>query len=131
LVTDTHDGLQLIKIGDLSTGIYGAPAVNTAGDEILANIAGGVAYFQLSVVPLAVGTVSPAQGSAGTSIVVTGSGFVAGTAVTIGGKKAACTLTNGQSLACIVPSLNSGAFPMALANPDGQTDSLEYAFVVQ
>jgi hypothetical protein len=131
LVTDTHNGLQLLSIGLPTTGINSVPAIDTAGDEILANTTGGVLYFQLSVVPLAVGSVSPAQGPAGTSITVTGSGFVAGTTVAIGGQSATCTFTNGQSLTCTVPTLNSGAAPITLTNPDGQTYSLEYAFVVQ
>jgi hypothetical protein len=130
LVTDTHNGLQLLSLG-MPADISSAPAIDTAGDEILITTTGGVIYSQLSVVPLAVGSVSPGQGAAGTSITITGSGFVAGTTVAIGGQSASCTFTNSQSLTCTVPTLNAGPAPMTLANPDGQTYSLEYAFVVQ
>jgi hypothetical protein len=91
----------------------------------------GVAYFQLAAVPLAVGTVTPATASAGGVIQVRGSGFVAGLTATIGGKAAACSVVDSETLSCTVPNLVAGATAISLTNPDGQTYSFENALVVQ
>ena len=77
------------------------------------------------------GTVSPAQASAGGTITINGSGFVAGTVVTMGGQAATCTETNSETLSCVVPNLVLGVAPLTLTNPDGQTYSFEDALVVQ
>jgi hypothetical protein len=107
-------------------------AMSPAGDKILyANISGGLTYLQLSVVPLAVGTVSPATASAGSPITVRGSGFVAGTTVKIGGQSASCSMSDSETLACSVPGLSPGAASMSLTNPDGQAYSFDFALVVQ
>lgn len=133
LVSDTHNGVQSLMIGlPSSIGPYRPLAIDPSGEKILvAEGQGGVSYFELSVVPLAVGTVSPTQTSAGGSITIRGSGFVAGTAVKIGGQTAACTETNSETLSCVVPNLSSGPISMALSNPDGQVYAFEYALVVQ
>ncbi|MGA7553174.1 MAG: IPT/TIG domain-containing protein [Candidatus Acidiferrales bacterium] len=132
-VSDTHNGVQSLMIGLPSAiGPYRPLAIDPSGEKILvAEGSGGVSYFELSVVPLAVGTVSPAQTSAGGSITIRGSGFVASTAVKIGGQTATCTETSSEALSCVVPSLPPGPVSMALSNPDGQTYAFEYALVLQ
>ena len=130
---DTHNGRALLTfvLADEVTPVRPL-AVDPAGKQILVALrSGGVSYFDLSVVPLSVGTVSPAQASAGTVLTIRGSGFVAGTTVTIGGKPATCTETDSETLSCSVPSLSAGATPMTLANPDGQTYAFENAFTAQ
>ncbi len=133
LVADTHNGVQSLAIGLPSQiGLYRPLAIDPTGEKILvAEWMGGVSYFELSVVPLAVGTVTPAQGSVGTMTTIRGSGFVAGTTVKIGGQAAACTEADTETLSCAVPNLPSGPASMSLANPDGQTYAFEYAFMVQ
>jgi hypothetical protein len=129
-ISDTRNGrsvLNLPSLGDWTSAL----AVDPAGRKILACAGKTLSYFELSVVPLAVGTVAPNEASAGTTVTIHGDGFVAGTAVTMNGQNAACTLAIDQSLECVVPQLNAGAAQMTLKNPDGQTYSFENAIVVK
>ena len=133
LISDTHNGRALLTF-TLSNGMSSIRplAIDPSGKHILvALFSGGVSYLELGVVPLSIGTVSPAQASTGTMLTIRGSGFVPGTAVTIGGKQAACASSDSETLSCAVPSVSAGAAPMSLTNPDGQTYSFENAFTVQ
>lgn len=118
---------------DGSTIIYAGSSGQQFGVQPSAKIVigwqGGLSYFELGTVPLAVGTVSPTTGSAGATIQLRGSGFVAGTAAKIGGQTTACTQIDSETLTCTVPILPSAS--IALTNPDGQAYSFENAFVVQ
>jgi archaellum component FlaF (FlaF/FlaG flagellin family) len=130
-VSDTRNGRQLLLIGlPSSMGSYRPLAIDPTGEKILVATQTGISYFELGVIPLAVGTVTPAQGSAGASIQVRGSGFVASTAVQIGGSSAACTEVDSETMSCTVPGLPQGAAAMTLTNSDGQTYTFENAFVV-
>jgi hypothetical protein len=132
-LSDTHNGRSFLTF-TLSDSVlpFRPLAIDPSGKQILvALVSGGVSYFELSVVPLSVGTVSPAQASTGTMLTIRGSGFVAGTAVTIGGKSASCTESDSETLSCPVPSLSAGPAPMSFTNPDGQTYAFENAFTVQ
>lgn len=142
VLQDTRNGREVLMLGVLNNEEvgFGRPlAISPSGKKILltwthfgATVPNGISYFELSVIPLAVGTVSPAQGPAGTTITIRGSGFVVGTIVQIAGQNAPCTDLDNETLSCTVPNnLSSGAVPMTLANPDGQTYSLENAFTVQ
>jgi hypothetical protein len=141
-VSDTRNGrLQLqLAVQNTSSGngppipIIGVPqplAIDPSGSKILGALQNGVGYFELSVIPLAVGTVSPANASVGGMIQLRGSGFVAGITATIGGKAAICSVVNSETLSCTVPNLVAGATAISLTNPDGQTYSFENALVVQ
>jgi len=141
-VSDTRNGrLQVqLAVQNRSSGngppipIIGGPqplAIDPSGSKILGALQNGVGYFELSVVPLAVGPVSPANASVGGMIQLRGSGFVGGITATIGGKAAICSVVNSETLSCTVPNLVAGATAISLTNPDGQTYSLENALVVQ
>ena len=141
-VSDTHNGRwQLMLVGQ-GTAITPTPsyfnatrplATDPTGTKIVMcyGLESGLSYFELAVVPLAVGTVSPGTATAGGTIRVRGSGFVPGTTAKIGGQTAACTEVDSETLSCTVPALAAGATSMALTNPDGQSYSFENAFVVQ
>ncbi|MHB8754554.1 MAG: IPT/TIG domain-containing protein [Candidatus Acidiferrales bacterium] len=131
-ISDTHNGRNLLRL-DLpnSIGPYRPLAIDPTGEKILAATPTGISYFDLSVIPLAVGTVSPAQGLPGTSIQIRGSGFVPGTTAQIGGQTAACSDVDSETLSCAVPGLATGPASLVLANPDGQTYSYENAFAVR
>ena len=141
-VSDTHNGRWQLQLAVQNTTsgngaiipIIGVPqplAIDPSGSKILGALQNGVGYFELSVVPLAVGTVSPATASAGGVIQLRGSGFVAGITATIGGKAATCSVVDSETLSCTVPNLVAGATAISLTNPDGQTYSFENALVVQ
>jgi hypothetical protein len=138
VISDTHNGRPLLTIGlPNNTGIgptispYRPLAIDPTGKKILVATPTGASYFELSVIPLAVGTVSPTQGPTGSIIQIRGSGFVSGTIVQIGRQNAICTETDTETLFCTVPNLPLGSVSMNLANPDGQTYAFENAFSVQ
>lgn len=112
-------------------GVAQPLAIDPSGSKILGALQNGVGYFELTVVPLALGTVTPATASAGGVIQVRGSGFLAGLTATIGGKAASCSVVDSKTLSCTVPNLVPGATSISLTNPDGQTYSYEGALVVQ
>jgi len=129
LVSDTRNGRRLLVLDrPASLGPDRPLAIDPSGDKILVATQAGISYFELSVVPLAVGTVSPAQAAAGANIQIRGSGFVPASAVQIGGKSATCTEVDSETLSCTVPSLPKGPVSITLTNPDGQTYSFEDAF---
>lgn len=81
-------------------------------------------------VPLGIGTLTPASGPAagGTTLTIRGSGFVSGATVTIGGKSAAVTFKDMNTLTVIAPALATGAQRLTITNPDGETVSLDAAY---
>jgi hypothetical protein len=136
VLSDTHNGRGTLMVQAQNTlgtviGGYQPLAIDPTGTKILLGLQNGLAYFQLAVVPLAVGTVTPAIATPGGTIQVRGSGFVAGTTVKIGGLSANCSFVDAETLSCVVPALGAGAAPMSLSNPDGQTYWFENAVTVQ
>ncbi|MGC1414132.1 MAG: IPT/TIG domain-containing protein [Candidatus Acidiferrum sp.] len=136
VVSDTPNGRwHLMLNAQRSNGTVIAPvrplAIDPTGTKIVLGTQNGVSYFELAVVPLAVGTVTPTTTPAGGTIQLRGSGFVAGTTAKMGGQNATCSFVDSETLSCTVPALNTGSASIALTNPDGQTYSFENAFVVQ
>jgi hypothetical protein len=85
----------------------------------------------LANVPLAIGTLSPTNGPAagGTSITIRGSGFQTGTTATVHGKKSAVTFIDGNTLTPVTPAVTAGPQQLLLTNPDGETSSLDAAYI--
>jgi hypothetical protein len=135
VLSDTHNGRYLLMLQARDapgTGVsgYRRLAIDPTGAKILLSLQSGLAYFDLDVVPLSVGTIRPASAASGATIQVSGSGFVTGTAVTIRGLSTNCRFVDAQTLSCTVPTLGSGSAPISLSNPDGQTYSFENALVI-
>ncbi len=131
-ISGTRSGHQLLTLNlPSNVGPYRPLAIDPTGKKILVATQTGISYFELSVIPLAVGTISPPQGLPGASIQIRGSGFVTGTTVQIGGQSTACSEVDSETLSCTVPGLATGLASVVLANPDGQTYSFESAFAVQ
>jgi hypothetical protein len=135
-ISDSRNGATLLLLpifpyqggsGDMA----GAFAIDPTGQKILVGFGPSLYYYELAVVPLAVGTVSPAVATPGTSLTIRGDGFVAGTTVNIAGQISTCTMIDNETLQCVVPDVSAGLEPMTLSNPDGQTYSLEAAVNVQ
>jgi large repetitive protein len=76
---------------------------------------------------LAITSVSPARGTSagGTTVSITGSDFVNGTAVTFGGVAAtSVTYNNSTSLTAVTPAGTAGPVDVVLTNPSTQTATL-------
>jgi hypothetical protein len=86
---------------------------------------------QLASVPLAVGSVSSATISAagGASLTIRGSGFQPGIKLTIGGKLAAATFVDMNTLKVVSPAVTLGPQQLTITNANGETVSLDAAVV--
>ena len=91
----------------------------------------GVTVITLANVPLAIGTLTPATGAVagGTQVTIRGSGFQSGAVVTIGGKSGAVTFKDENTLIVTTPALSAGSQRVTITNPDGESVSLDAAFL--
>jgi len=139
-ILDTHTGRLRARVflpeplATLSTDIdalHGSfLAVDETGQRIFALTTSGLTIVQLANVPLSIGTVSPtsAPASGGTTLTLRGSGFQSGAAVTIGGKSAAATFVDMNTLTVTTPPLTVGPQQILITNPNGDSYSLDAAF---
>ncbi len=86
---------------------------------------------QLAAVPLGIGTIAPATVAAtgGATLTIRGSGFQSGSTVTINGKSTSVTFKDANTLSVATPSLTPGSQQITITNPDGETVSLDAAFL--
>jgi beta-glucanase (GH16 family) len=79
---------------------------------------------------LGVIAVSPTNGclSGGTVVTITGTNFVAGASVKIGGTTASTTYVNTNTLTAVTPALPAGAKNVVVTNPDGMSSTLVNGF---
>jgi IPT/TIG domain-containing protein len=105
-------------------------AIDENGQKIFALTTSGLTVVQLTNVPLGIGTVLPAAGSAsgGTTLTIRGSGFQTGTTVTIGGKTANVIFKDMNTLTVVTPSVTAGPQQIVVTNPDGERVTLDAAF---
>ena len=142
-IRDAHSGRLRIRLylpgplAMLSTDVDGLHGtfltVDENGQRLFALTTSGVSVLQISSVPLGIGTVTPGAGPAagGTSLTIRGSGFQSGTKATLGGKEVTVTFKDQNTLTFTTPALASGAQQLVLTNPDGESVSLDAAFVTQ
>ncbi len=107
-------------------------AVDSTGQHIYLLTSNGLTSVTLDAAPLSIGHLVPANGAAGSSITVRGTGFVQGTSATFNGTSSAVTFVDGSTIQVTIPnSLPAGAVSLALSNPDGTTYTLDNAFTIQ
>jgi hypothetical protein len=116
-ILDAHSGalrLRIILSQQLMTDIDGLHesflAVDEHGQRLFAITStdgtpqnAGLTIVTLAEVPLAIGTLTPSTGAAagGTALTIRGSGFKNGVTVSIGGKSAAVTFKDANTLTLI------------------------------
>jgi IPT/TIG domain len=90
----------------------------------------GVTILTLANVPLGIGSLTPANGPAlgGTTLTIRGSGFQSGTTATIGGKSAAVTFKDMNTLMVVTAAVSPGAQRLIITNPEGESVFLDAAF---
>jgi hypothetical protein len=142
-IRDAHSGRLRMRVylpeafAMLSTDVDGLHGtfltVDENGQRLFALTTSGLTILQLSSVPLGIGTVAPAAGASagGTSVTIRGSGFQSGTKATLGGTASTVTFKDKNTLTFTTPALSSGAQQLVLTNPDGESVSLDAAFVAQ
>jgi hypothetical protein len=139
-IIDTRTGQLRLRVmlpepfAMLSTDIDarhgGFMALDENGQRIFALTTSGLTVVELNNVPLGIGTLSPTSGPAagGTTVTIRGSGFVSGVTVTIGGKSATVTFKDMNTLSVVTPAVTAGPQQIVIANPDGESVSLDAAF---
>ena len=142
-IRDAHSGRLRLRVylpeafAMLSTDVDGLHGtfltVDENGQRLFALTTSGLTVMQLSSVPLGIGTLAPASGpaSGGTNSTLRGSGFQSGTKATLGGKALTVAFKDQNTLTFTTPALTSGAQQLVLTNPDGESVSLDAAFVAQ
>ena len=87
--------------------------------------------LQLVSVPLGIGSLLPLNGSVagGTSVTLRGSGFQSGTRVTLGAKSVSVAFKDMNTLTFTTPSLAAGAQQLVVTNPNGESVTLDAAFI--
>jgi DNA-binding beta-propeller fold protein YncE len=140
-IVDAHSGQLRLRVflpeplAMLSSDIDGLHGgfltVDENGQRIFALTTSGLTIVQLANVPLGIGSVTPGSGPAagGTAITIRGSGFQSGIKVTIGGKAAAASLKDTNTVTVVTPALNPGTQQIVLTGPDGESVSLDDAFL--
>jgi hypothetical protein len=120
--------------GRRAIGLHGGfLTVDENGQRLFALTTNGLTIVQLANVPLGIGTLVPATGAAagGTSVTVRGSGFESGMTATLGGKPATVTPIDLNTLTLSTPAIHTGPQQLVLTNPDGESVSLDAAFLAQ
>ncbi len=86
---------------------------------------------QLAAVPLGIGTITPTTVAAtgGATLTIRGSGFQSATTLTINEKPASVTFKDANTLLVVTPSFTPGSQQIIITNPDGETVSLDAAFL--
>jgi len=113
-----------------TTGAHAAGAVNvvvTNPDTQAGTLTNGFTYLA----PPAVTSITPTSGSTGggTSVTITGSNFVAGATVALGGVAATgVTVVNATTITATTGAHAAGAVNVVVTNPNGQSGTLTNGF---
>jgi hypothetical protein len=142
-IRDAHNGQLRLRVylpepfAMLNTDVDGLHGgfltVDENGQRLFALTTNGLSVVQLANVPLGIGTLVPGTGAAagGTSVTVRGSGFQPGITATLGGKPATVTPIDLNTLTLVTPATSMGPQQLVLTNPDGESVSLDAAFLAQ
>lgn len=120
-----EDGLSLDQIVlSPSTYLNSAPGALRNDTTILPKSGGPAAAPTVSAIAPTSGTTA-----GGTSVTITGTGFVSGATVTLGGTAAtAVTVVNSTSVTATTPAHAAGAVSVVVRNPDAQFGTLPNGF---
>ncbi|HEX7830537.1 MAG TPA: IPT/TIG domain-containing protein, partial [Thermoanaerobaculia bacterium] len=113
-----------------TTYFYRVRAYNGSGTSGNSNTIGTATNGSGNPAPT-VSNATPNSGSAsgGTSVTITGTGFLAGATVTFGGSSASSVSVNGTtSITCTTPAHSAGAVTVIVTNTDAQSGQLSSGF---
>jgi len=110
--------------------IVDALSVDPTGRSMFLITNKGLTVVDLDAAPLSIGSVLPANVSAGSTITIRGSGFLQTTTAKLGTAAVPLTFLDESTLQLTVPALPSGAVQIQLTNPGGLTYTLDDAFTI-
>ncbi len=131
-IFDVNHGAMLhrLVLTEQVQSVTNAMAIDAYGQNIYLITNAGLTIVKVAAAPLAIGSVSPTSASPGTTITVSGSGFLTGASVTANGTAATSTLVNANTLQVVVPALSAGPVQITVTNPSGGMYALDNAFTV-
>ena len=112
-----------------TTAAHSAGSVNvvvTNSDNQTGTLNGGYSYGAPNPAPT-VSAISPATGTTagGTAVTITGTGFLAGATVKLGGTSATgVNVVSGTSITATAPGHSAGSVSVVVTNTDSQNDTL-------
>jgi hypothetical protein len=109
-----------------STASYNAAATLLSSGNWVMQMATFRAAGQANPAPT-VSSITPASGplAGGTAVTITGTGFLAGATVTLGGNSATgVNVASGTSITATTPAHGTGAVNVTVTNPDSQSNTL-------
>lgn len=115
--TVTVDHTTLTCLSAASTAGAKDVVVTISGNPVTA--AGGITYVPAPTVT----SLDITEGTAGTEVVITGTGFITGTTVTFGGTAASAIVTNSTTLTVSVPAHAEGIVDVVVTNTGGTVTS--------
>ena len=132
----THDHSSMgVATGSLSVSTnFDVPSNIEAGASTIQVVANGIPSTAVAVTvvgaPPSIASVSPTSGttSGGTSVTISGSGFVSGATVTFGGTAATVTALTATSITVTTPAHAAGAVSVVVTDPSGQIATLANGF---
>jgi hypothetical protein len=132
-IFDVNHGAHLrrINLSEQVQSVTNAMAIDAYGQNIYLITNAGLTIIKLANAPLAIGSVTPTSGSAGMTIVVSGSGFQTGAVVSANGTAAASTFVSANTLQAVVPNVAAGSVQITVTNPSGDTYALDNAFTAK
>jgi IPT/TIG domain-containing protein len=132
-IFDSRHGQQLLRVALKQTvqNVFFNIAVNTEGDKIFLITDAGLTVIGLDQTPLAIATVTPGSGPAGTQLQIKGSGFSSATTVTFNGILGSTLFVDPSTLSVTVPSLPPGPVVVSVHGGSGESYELQHGFAVQ
>lgn len=135
--TVTVDGAACSSVSVPSTGTITCstpPGTAGAKDVVVTNIdsqtvtsTGGYTYQAGPTVTSIAPTSGPTAG--GTAVTITGTDFISGATVDIGGTPCLSPVTTATTITCTTDATSSGLKAVTVTNPDNQNDSLASAYL--
>ncbi|MGC2299544.1 MAG: IPT/TIG domain-containing protein [Acidobacteriaceae bacterium] len=112
---------------------FDAMAIDDTGSQVFLLTTTGLTVVNIADLPLSIGNLQPAKGSAsgGTTVVVRGSGFQNGAQVFFNDTSAGVEFVDGSTLKVTSPAVSAGAVRITVVNPNGSHYSLDDSFTAQ
>ena len=132
-IFDVNHGalLRRFSLAEQIQIVTDAIAIDGFGQNVYLITNAGLTIVQLGNAPLAIGSIAPATGPAGTTVTLNGSGFQIGTGVSVSGVSGTSTLVDANTLQVVIPPVSAGSVEIVVTNPSGESYSLDNGFSVQ
>lgn len=134
-IYDVHQGhlKRRVVLAAPTASTFDALTIDDTGSRVFLLTATGLSVVEIADLPLSIGNLQPAQGSAagGTAVSIRGSGFQNGSQVLFNNTSVSAQFVDGFTLQVTSPAVDAGAIRITVVNPNGDKYSLDDAFNAQ